>query len=236
MLLSTLILFLLTMHPFSYEGLWWGWWLNYWTVWSHENTMNKIPGHQTDALNLAANASRYMGNDKSAMLLWRGFKMFPPERLMNRFLIGFCAEQVMGFWTTNGFWWHIQIIKCDSKLLKESQHKFKFRTSDGRLDKWYLLISKTVKTIKYIFLHFLTVIRCSIANIWVFLCFIYFLTTPFSDFPQIKKTTCHKSFLNLIAFNLVLSCRRLCTKGKTNQKRSELAPLDGFIFWWMDFW
>lgn len=26
-----------------------------------------------------------------------------PEWLMNRFLIAFCAEQVMGFWATNGF-------------------------------------------------------------------------------------------------------------------------------------
>lgn len=44
---------------------------------------------------------------------------------------------------------------------------------------------------------------------------------------------CHQTFLNLIAFNLVLSCRGFdfVQNGKTNKKRSELVPCEGFIFW-----
>lgn len=52
----------------------------------------------------------------------------------------------------------------------------------------------------------------------VFLLF-YFPHLP--DFTQIKKTTCHESFLNQIAFNLVLSCRGFDFVKKKNKKKTE---------------
>lgn len=123
LLLSSLTLFLLTMHPFSYEGLLWE--VDDWTteVWSHENTMNYNPRSPNRCFKFSCKRKQIYGKWQIGHVFVTRVQNVPPKRLMNRFLIAFCAEQVMGFWATNGFWWHIQMIRRDSKVLKESQRQ-----------------------------------------------------------------------------------------------------------------